>query len=124
MTIGCIEEIRFPGNFNMGYMYILICRDGTFYTGSTIDLELRLSQHQIGEGSNYTKKRLPIFLVYYEEYPRIDEAFAREKQIQNWNHKKKMALINGELDRLPYLAKKVFRGRLDTITALSLGDRT
>ena len=107
----------------MGYMYILICRDGTFYTGSTIDLELRLSQHQIGEGSNYTKKRLPIFLVYYEEYPRIDEAFAREKQIQNWNHKKKMALINGELDRLPYLAKKVFRGRLDTITAISLGDR-
>jgi putative endonuclease len=52
-----------------GYMYILLCSDGSYYTGSTIDLERRLEQHQNGEGANHTKRRLPVTLVYYEEYP-------------------------------------------------------
>lgn len=78
-----------------GYMYILLCADGSYYTGSTIDLDLRLQQHQAGEGANHTKKHLPVNLVYYEEYQRIDEAFYREKQIQGWSRKKKEALING-----------------------------
>ncbi|URA10897.1 GIY-YIG nuclease family protein [Thermospira aquatica] len=92
-----------------GYVYILRCSDGTYYTGSTTNLELRLSQHQNGQGANYTKKRLPVELVYYEEYQRIDEAFAREKQIQRWSHKKKEALIQGHLDDLPRLAKKIWK---------------
>ena len=50
------------------YMYILKCADGSYYTGSTVDLERRLWQHQNGEGANYTKKHLPVELVYYEEY--------------------------------------------------------
>ena len=61
-----------------GYMYILLCSDGSYYTGSTKYLELRLAQHQSGEGANHTKKHLPVELVYYEEYQRIDEAFYRE----------------------------------------------
>ncbi|GAA4045496.1 hypothetical protein GCM10022388_08600 [Flavobacterium chungnamense] len=65
-----------------GYMYILLCSDGSYYTGSTNDLERRLAQHQNGEGANHTKKRLPVSLLYYEEYQRIDEAFYREKQVQ------------------------------------------
>lgn len=76
----------------MGYMYILKCADGTYYTGSTKNLESRLLQHQNGEGANYTKKRLPVELMYYEEYSRIDEAFYIEKQIQNWSHVKKKLL--------------------------------
>ncbi|WP_443939465.1 GIY-YIG nuclease family protein [Pedobacter sp. MW01-1-1] len=76
-------------------MYILECADGSYYTGSTVDLEVRLQQHQSGEGANHTKKHLPVKLVYYEEYQRIDEAFYREKQIQGWSRKKKEALING-----------------------------
>ena len=87
-----------------GYMYILLCADGSYYTGSTIDLERRLEQHQNGEGANHTLKRLPVSLVYYEEYPRIDEAFNREKQVQGWNRKKKEALIKGDIDLLPELA--------------------
>ncbi len=78
-----------------GYTYILICSDDSYYTGSTKDLERRLMQHQNGEGANHTKKRLPVKLVYYEEYDRIDTAYFREKQIQNWNRNKKEALING-----------------------------
>ncbi len=88
-----------------GYVYILLCSNGKYYTGSTIDLERRLTQHQKGEGSNFTKKYCPVELVYVEEYPRIDQAFYREKQIQGWNRKKKEALIRGELNQLPHLAK-------------------
>jgi len=62
-----------------GYMYILECTDGTYYTGSTNNLELRLTQHQNGIGANHTKKRLPVKLIYYEEFNRIDKAFFREK---------------------------------------------
>ena len=51
-----------------GYMYILQCADGSYYTGSTKNLPLRLSQHQAGNGANYTKKRLPVKLVYFEEF--------------------------------------------------------
>ncbi|HBZ87031.1 MAG TPA: hypothetical protein DEO67_07825 [Candidatus Edwardsbacteria bacterium] len=93
----------------MGYMYILKCNDGTYYTGSTVNLKKRLNEHQSGVGANYTKKRLPVDLVYYEEYPRIDQAFYREKQIQNWSRKKKKSLIMGEFSELPKLAKKIFR---------------
>ena len=92
-----------------GYMYILECSDGTYYTGSTKDLMRRLEQHQSGEGANYTAKRLPVKLLYYEVYDRIDYAFNREKQVQGWSRKKKEALINGDEQLLSELAKKVFR---------------
>ena len=90
-------------------MYILECVDGSLYTGSTNDLERRIREHQNGKGANYTRSRLPVELVYYEEYSRIDDAFFREKQVQGWNRRKKLALINGEYDKLPKFAKKVFR---------------
>lgn len=79
----------------MGFMYILKCSDGTYYTGSTNNLEIRLIQHQRGEGANYTKSRLPVQLIYVEEYSSVEDAFYREKQIQGWSKKKKDALING-----------------------------
>ena len=88
-----------------GYMYILECFDETYYVGSTKDLEKRLAEHQNGEGANYTKKRLPVKLLYYEEYDRIDVAFQREKQVQGWSRLKKQALINGNYDDLPKLAE-------------------
>jgi putative endonuclease len=92
----------------IGYTYILLCNDGSYYTGSTRDLERRINQHQAGQGANHTKKRLPVKLVYYEIYPRIDLAFYREKQIQKWRREKKEALINGEHSKLPELAKPYY----------------
>ncbi len=89
-----------------GYMYILKCANGCYYTGSTKYLERRLAQHQNGEGANFTKKHLPVQLVYFEEFDRIDHAFYREKQVQGWSRKKKEALINGEYEKLPELSKK------------------
>jgi putative endonuclease len=92
-----------------GFTYILECADGSFYTGSTKNLEKRFWEHNNGIGANYTKKRLPVELVYYEEYSRIDEAFYREKQIQGWSRRKKLALIEGKPELLPKLAKKIFK---------------
>jgi putative endonuclease len=88
-----------------GYMYILECADKSYYTGSTKYLELRVLQHQNGEGANHTKNRLPVKLVYFEEFDRIDEAFYREKQVQGWSRRKKEALINGQHVKLPLLSK-------------------
>jgi predicted GIY-YIG superfamily endonuclease len=88
----------------MGYMYILQCSDGSYYTGSTKDLERRILEHQSGEGANYTRKKCPVVLVYYEEYSRIDDAFYREKQVQGWSHVKKQALIDGKIDDLYLLS--------------------
>ena len=88
-----------------GYMYILRCADDSYYTGSTKHLERRLSQHQTGKGANHTKKRLPVELIYFEEFNRIDRAFYREKQVQGWNRKKKEALINGTPDKLNEFAE-------------------
>ncbi|MBI5804713.1 GIY-YIG nuclease family protein [candidate division TA06 bacterium] len=78
---------------------------GSYYTGSTKDLAKRLNEHDNLLGANYTKKKHPVRLVYYEEYPRIDTAFYREKQVQGWNHAKKKALIEGKKNKLPLLAK-------------------
>ncbi|HSV77530.1 MAG TPA: GIY-YIG nuclease family protein [Bacteroidales bacterium] len=88
------------------YMYILKCSNGTYYTGSTNDLERRIIQHQMGVGANYTRKHAPVKLVYFEEYTMIHEAFLREKQVQNWSKKKKEALIQGRKDDLKNLSKR------------------
>ena len=85
-------------------MYILECGDKSYYTGSTNNLELRFLQHQKGEGAHYTKKRLPVKLLFYEEYARIDQAFMREKQIQGWSRKKKEALMSDNILDLHLLA--------------------
>ena len=89
-------------------MYILKCADGSYYVGSTKNLELRIAQHQSGKGSRYTSGRLPVELVYGEEYDKVADAYAREKQVQNWSRAKREALINGNVEALPPLAKKRF----------------
>lgn len=81
------------------------CSDGSYYTGSTIDLQKRINEHHNGQGTNHTKKRLPIKLVYVEEYLNIATAFEREKQIQGWSRAKKEVLITGDFDALPNLSE-------------------
>ncbi len=90
----------------IGYMYILECVDGSYYTGSTRDLGRRFLQHQRGEGANHTAKRLPVKLVYCEWFDHVAAAFDREKQVQRWTRQKKEALIAGDLGRLKQLAQR------------------
>ena len=86
-------------------VYILKCADSSYYTGSTIDMKRRLAQHERGEGSNHTKKHLPVTLVYMEQFVSIKDAFKREKQIQGRSRKKKEGLISDNAHLLPELAK-------------------
>ncbi|OJX62299.1 MAG: hypothetical protein BGO95_08170 [Micrococcales bacterium 73-13] len=92
----------------MPFMYILRCADRTTYVGSTWNLERRLAEHELGHGGAYTSKRLPVELAYCEEFARIDEAWAREKQIQNWSRAKREALIVADWLGLANAAKKRF----------------
>jgi putative endonuclease len=94
-----------------GYMYILQCGNGSYYTGSTKDLIRRLKQHEEGVGAKHTQMHPPVKLVYHELFSRIDHAFYREKQIQRWSHQKKEALILGKMDDLRQFSKKKFRKR-------------
>ena len=88
------------------YLYILLCENGNFYSGSTTDLDRRMEQYQLGEGANFTRKNLPVKLVYFEKFDRIDKAFEREKQIQGWSRVKKEALINRNFADLKTFSKK------------------
>ena len=87
------------------WVYILKCADGSYYTGSTNDLALRLAQHQAGEGGVYTRSRLPVELVFGQEFPSEHQAFLRERQVKGWSRAKKEALIRGDFDELVRLAK-------------------
>ena len=85
-------------------MYILECADGSYYVGSTKNLESRIKLHQNGNGANHTKKRLPVELVYYEKFELVSDAFYREKQVQGWRREKKEALIKNFNNKLPELS--------------------
>jgi putative endonuclease len=84
-----------------GWMYILFCADGSYYTGSTNNLRRRFFQHARGEGANHTKKRLPVKLVYCEHFNHVALAFKREKQVQKWRREKKELLLRGRDKQLP-----------------------
>jgi len=104
IAVDNVTFVNDPATMN-AYCYILECRDGSYYVGSTIDLPRRIAEHQTGHGAAYTRRRLPVRLVWCEEFHRIDDAFAREKQIQNWGRAKRQALIDGRLGDLPRLAR-------------------
>ena len=98
----------------MAWAYIVECSDGSYYVGSTTDLELRLWQHNNSpEGAAYTRRRRPVRLVWAAEFDRIEEAFAFEKRVQGWGRAKRAALIRGDFDALPGLSR---RGHLRTWT--------
>lgn len=78
----------------MNYTYILRCADGTLYCGWTNDLEKRLKAHNSGKGAKYTRSRLPVTLVYYEEFETSTEAQKREYQIKRLTRKQKLSLIS------------------------------
>ena len=77
----------------MNYTYILKCADGTLYCGWTNDLEKRVRVHSEGKGAKYTRCRLPVALVYYEEFETSVEAQRREYQIKQLTRAEKLKLI-------------------------------
>ncbi len=91
------------------FVYILKCSDSTYYTGITSNLEKRLLEHTTGKHKDsYTYFRRPITLEFYAEFTKANQAIDTEKQIKKWSKVKKEALIKGEFEKLPNLAKKKF----------------
>ncbi len=80
------------------YCYMLECGDGSFYTGWTIDLEKRLQVHNSGKGACYTRSRLPVTLVYYEELDSQADAMRRERELKKKNHEFKLSLADSFKD--------------------------
>lgn len=77
----------------MNYTYILMCKDGTYYTGWTNDLEKRIGDHNAGKGAKYTKPRLPVELAYYEIFETKEEAMRREYVIKRLTRQDKQKLV-------------------------------
>ena len=78
------------------YVYILLCYDGSFYTGYTKDVATRIHLHQIGKGARYTKVHKPQKLVYSEEYGSRSLAMKREREIKKLSHQQKQDLIDSK----------------------------
>lgn len=87
------------------WAYMLHCNAGRFYTGHTDDLERRMAEHRAGSLAGFTKRFLPVELVWSQEFPTRDEAKAAEKRIKGWSRAKKLALIRGDWELISRLAK-------------------
>jgi len=87
-------------------VYIVECKDWSYYLGITNDLEKRLWEHNTGQDEDsYTYSRRPVVLKYFETFTDVNQAIAREKQLKGWSRKKKQALIAQNFDKLKELSK-------------------
>jgi len=93
------------------YAYMLRCSDGSYYVGHTDDLEKRVGEHSLGQGCIYTSSRLPVELVWSQEFATREEAKAAESQVKGWNRAKKEALIAGRFDIVSALSSRNKQGR-------------
>lgn len=75
-------------------VYMLLCQDGSYYTGYTQNLANRVKQHMSGKGSRYTRVKKPKEIVYIEEFDTRSNAMRREREIKLLTHKEKTDLIN------------------------------
>ncbi len=79
-----------------GCVYILRCSDGSLYTGATVDLEQRVTKHNDGTASRYTRSRLPVELIYSQTFQNYNDALKTERQIKKWPREKKLLLVSGD----------------------------
>jgi predicted GIY-YIG superfamily endonuclease len=90
----------------MGFWaHMLHCGDRSFYVGHTNDLDVRIATHMSGEFGGYTSTRLPVTLVWCDEFPSRYEALSAERQIKWWSRAKKLALIRGDWPLISKLAR-------------------
>jgi putative endonuclease len=85
----------------MAFVYIVRCADRSLYTGSALDLDSRLKQHNSGKASKYTRARLPVKLVYSELQPDLSAAYKREYAIKRLTRVEKEKLIKWNRGRKP-----------------------
>ena len=85
--------------------YILLCADGLYYTGHTDNLEYRIGQHQSGVIEGFTSSRLPVRLMWSQDFTTRVEALDAELRIKKWSRAKKEALIRGDWETVSHFAK-------------------
>jgi len=89
------------------FLYILRCADGKYYVGTTRkSLEERLGEHNAGLHKGFTATRRPVTLVFAQHFDTITDAVEAERRVKGWSRAKKEAMINGEWNRLPELARR------------------
>ena len=89
------------------YVYILLCRDGSYYVGLTrASLDYRIAQHNDGTFRGYTFSRRPVQLVWSQDFSILTDATAAERQLKGWSRAKKKALITGDFELLKVLSKR------------------
>ncbi len=89
------------------WLYILRCSDGSYYIGTTrTSLEMRVAQHNAGTFQGYTVTRRPVELIFSQWFDRIADAIENERKLKKWSRAKKEALIRGDFEALPQLAKR------------------
>ena len=87
------------------FVYIVECKDGSYYTGVTSGLEKRINEHNSGFYRGYTSSRIPVKLFYSNRFTNVNDAINAEKQIKGWSRAKKEALITGDYDLLKLLSR-------------------
>jgi len=87
------------------WVYIIKCAHASYYTGSTTDIDGRITKHHEGYYGGYPSSRRPLELVWSQEFQEISQAIAAERRIKGWSHAKKEALIRGEFDLLRDLSQ-------------------
>ena len=81
------------------FVYVVQCADSTYYIGISNDVQKRIDDHNSGKGAKYTQGRLPVKLIYQEEYPDRSTASKREAELKSWPRKKKEQLIKRKLNK-------------------------
>jgi putative endonuclease len=87
------------------WTYILACADGRYYTGHTDNFERRMAEHQNGHIQGFTRSRLPVKLMWPQNFATRYEALDAELKIKKWSKAKKEALFNGDWDALSFYSK-------------------
>ena len=78
------------------YVYILLCCDGSFYTGYTRDLDARTKQHENGKGARYTRAHKPRKIAYVETFDTRGKAMKRERELKKLSHQQKLDLADSQ----------------------------
>lgn len=77
----------------MWYTYILLCEDGSLYTGYSNNVDQRFSDHKNGKGGHYTRSHKPVKVIYQEQFNTQSEALKRERQIKDLSREKKIKIL-------------------------------
>ena len=98
------------GSMKRYWVYMVRCRDRSFYVGVTNDVDTRVAQHNFGiDETAYTYTRRPVVLVFCSEFADVWDAIRFEKQLKGWSRKKKLALIRGDWARIVAISREIRR---------------